>query len=207
MELYLSSYRLGNEAQKLAEMVGRGNKIAVIGNAMDFVDEETRKDQLQENFDELRQIGLEPIEIDLRDYFDKSEELEAKMNEFNAVYVRGGNVFLLRRAFAQSGFDKWILSQKDNPKLVYSGYSAGCCLLSPSLRGIEIVDDPNTFAEGYKDGIIWDGLGIINYSFVPHFESDHPESARVGESIEYLKKNNIPFKTLHDGEVIIIKND
>lgn len=205
MELYLSSYRLGSEAEKLAEMVGRGNKIAVIGNAMDFVDENLRKEKIQENFEELKSIGLTPIEIDLREYFGKLEELAEKMSEFKAVYVRGGNVFVLRRAFAESGFDKWILSQKDNPNFVYSSYSAGGCVLSPSLKGMEIVDDLSAFANGYKPGIIWEGLGIINYSFVPHFESDHPESARVGESVEYLKRNKIPFKTLHDGEVILSK--
>lgn len=190
-------------AQKLAEMVGKGNKIAVIGNAMDFTDEETRKGRLQENFDELRQIGLYPVEIDLRDYFGKPNDLENKMSEFMAVYVRGGNVFLLRRAFAESGFDKWLLSQKNNPNFVFSGYSAGPCLLSPSLRGMESVDDPNHLGKGYKSEIIWDGLGILDYMFVPHFESDHPESAMVSNEVEYYKKNNIPFKTLHDGEVII----
>ena len=205
MELYLSSYRLGNEQKRLTEMVGKGNKIAVIGNAMDDVDDSLRKEKIQENFDELRSIGLDPCEVDLRLYFDRPKELAEKMSEFKAVYVRGGNVFILRRAFYESGFDKWILSQKDNPNFVYSGYSAGGCVLSPNLRGMEIVDDLDASAEGYKSGIVWGGLGIINYSFVPHFESDHPESARVGESVEYLKKNRIPYKTLHDGEVIIDK--
>lgn len=186
-------------------MVGRGNEIGVIGNAMDFADQKLRSEKIQENFEELRSIGLTPIEIDLREYFGKPEELAEKMSGFKAVYVRGGNVFLLRRAFAESGFDKWVLRQKANPDFIYSGYSAGGCVLSPSLKGMEIVDPFDTSAEGYKSEIIWEGLGIIDYSFVPHFESDHPESARVGESIEYLKKNNIPFKTLHDGEVIIGK--
>ncbi len=205
MELYLSSYRLGNEAHKLTEMVGRGNRIAVIGNAMDDVDAELRRQKIQENFEELKSIGLTPVEIDLRLYFDKPGKLAEKMSEFKAVYVRGGNVFILRRAFYESGFDKWILSQKDNPNFVYSGYSAGGCVLSPDLRGMEIVDSIDTSAEGYRSGIVWAGLGIIDYSFVPHFESEHPESARVGESVEYLKRNHISYKTLRDGEVIIEK--
>ncbi len=204
MELYLSSYRLGNESKKLTEMVGKGNKIAVIGNAMDFVDAGLRKEKIQENLEELRLIDLNPVEVDLRDYFGKPEELAGIMSGFKAVYVRGGNVFLLRRAFVESGFDKWLINQKDNPRFVYSGYSAGCCVLSPSLKGMEIVDDLNVSADGYKSSVIWEGLGILDYSFIPHFESIHPESAKVGESVDFLKKNNIPFKTLHDGEVIII---
>lgn len=202
MELYLSSYRLGREGEKLAEMVGKGNKIAIIGNAMDFLDSEERQTHINENIEELKAIGLQPVEVDLRDYFGKPGELSDKMKEFNAVYVRGGNVFLLRRAFAESGFDKWILSQKNNPNFVFSGYSAGPCLLSPSLKGMELVDDPDHLGEGYKPEIIWDGLGILDYMFVPHFESDHPESARVSDEVEYYKKNKISFKTLHDGDVI-----
>lgn len=203
VKLYLSSYRLGNKAEKLAGMVGKGEKIALIANASDYHTKEERGERVGENIKELRAIGLDPVEIDLRDYFGKMGELAKKLSEFKAVYVRGGNVFLLRRAFAESGFDTWVLSKKSDPDFIYSGYSAGCCLLSPSLRGMDIVDDPNVLAPGYKPEIIWEGLGILDYIFVPHFESDHPESARVSENIEYLKKNSIPFKALHDGEVII----
>lgn len=205
MRLYLSSYRLGDNPEKLAEIVGKGNKIAIIGNAMDFADAETRDGRLKENFEELKEIGLNPVEVDLRDYFGKPEQLKEKMSEFKAVYVRGGNTFLLRRAFAQSGFDKWLLSKKNNPDFVYSGYSAGGCVLSPNLKGMEKVDDPHALAPGYESEIIWEGLNLLDYVFVPHFESDHPESARVSDEVEYYKKNNIPFKTLHDGKVIIIE--
>ncbi len=203
MKLYLSSYRLGNHPEKLAEMVGHGNKIAVIGNAIDFLDVELREERIQENYKELKSTGLSPAEIDLRKYFGKPEELKEKISEFKAIYVRGGNVFLLRRAFSQSEFDKWLIGQKDEPDFVYAGYSAGCCVLSPGLKGMEIVDDPKVLSSGYDPGIIWDGLGILDYMFVPHFESDHPESAGVGKEVFYYKKNNIPFKTFHDGEVII----
>lgn len=203
MKLYLSSYRLGDKGEKLAEMVGLGNKIAVIGNAMDFLDKKERIVHIKENVEELKEIGLIPVEIDLRNYFGRPEEMAEKMNEFGAVYVRGGNVFLLRRAFAESGFDKYLLSKRNDPNFVFSGYSAGPCVLSPSLKGMELVDDPNHLGVGYNPKIIWDGLGILDYAFVPHFESNHEESESVGRSVVYYKKNNIPFKTLHDGEVII----
>jgi dipeptidase E len=203
MELYLSSYRLGNEKEKLVEMVGKGNKIAVIGNAMDFVDDKIRSEKVQEGIESLKEIGLDPIEVDLRNYFEKPNDLEKDLSKFNAVFVRGGNVFLLRRAFSQSGFDKWLLNQKNNKDLIYACYSAGGCVLSPTLKGMEIVDDPNLLGSKYKPEIIWEGLGLIDYVFVPHFESNHPESFRVGESVEYYKKNKIPHKTLHDGEVVI----
>ena len=46
------------------------------------------------------------------------DELEQKLSEFGAVWVRGGNTFVLRRAFKESGMDKWLIKQKDNKELV-----------------------------------------------------------------------------------------
>jgi len=203
MKLYLSSFRLGNNPEKLVAMVGKNKKVAFIANATDYCDKITRNEKVKEGIANLEELGFEVNEIDLRDYFEKTKELAKKMTEFSLIFVRGGNVFLLRRAFAQSGFDKWLMTQKDNKDLVYGGYSAGCCILSPSLKGFEIVDDPYTLTPYYKPEIIWEGLGLLDYAFVPHFESDHPESESVSRQVEYFKKNGVVFKALHDGEVII----
>jgi len=204
MKLYLSSYKLGNHPEKLAAMVGSNKKAAVIANAMDFLENfEVRKGKVKAEVDVLKVLGFLPEEVDLRDYFGKPEELARKMSEFGLVWVRGGNAFLLLRAYIESGMDKWLIDQKDNKQLVYGGYSAGCVVLSPTMEGVDIVDDPNTLAPGYKPEIIWSGLGLIDYSFVPHFESEHLESEAVGRVVVYLKENNINFKAIHDGEVII----
>ena len=40
---------------------------------------------------------------------------------------------------------------------------------------------------------------------MPHWDSDHPESADVGKAISYCKENGIPYKAIRDGEVIIIE--
>ena len=53
--------------------------------------------------------------------------------------------------------------------------------------------------------ILWEGLGILDHIILPHYKSDHPESADIDKEVEFCKRNNIPFKTLRDGEVIIIE--
>jgi dipeptidase E len=203
MKLYLSSYRLGNDPQKLVAMVGKNKKTALIANATDYYGKEIRDQKVKEGIESLKGLGFEPEEINLRDYFGKSEKLTEKMSEFGLVFVRGGNAFLLRRGFAESGFDKWLRSQKGNKELVYAGYSAGVCVLSPSLEGLEIVDDPNIISDGYKPEVIWEGVGLIDFAFAPHYMSDHPESKNVTKEVEYYKKNKVKFKALRDGEVII----
>jgi dipeptidase E len=67
------------------------------------------------------------------------------------------------------------------------------------------VDDPGAAAIGEEYDVIWEGLGIIDYVIVPHYKSDHPESEIMEEVVEYLIENKIPYKTLRDGEVIIVE--
>ena len=204
--MYLSSFRLGNHPEQLLNLVGANKKVAVIANSIDFGnDPERRKAGVQREIDDLKKLGLQPEELDLRNYFGKSEELEAKLSEFGVLWVRGGNTFILRRAFKESGFDQWLIKQKNNKELVYAGYSAGVCILSPTLKGLEIVDDPNIISEGYKPETIWDGLDLIDFAFAPHFESPgHPETEAVSREVEHYKKEGIKYKTLHDGEAIVI---
>lgn len=203
MKLYLSSYRLGNNPEKLVELFFDNKKVVVIANAMDFVEDSQRAEKVKQSIMEIKDLGLFPEEIDLRCYFDKQKELGKKLNDCGAVYVRGGNAFVLRRAMIQSGFDKWIRDKNKDPNFVYAGYSAGVCVLSPTLHGLELVDDPNFIPERYNSEIVWEGLNIIDYSFAPHYQSDHPESENVNKEVEYFIKHKIPFKTLRDGEVII----
>jgi len=206
MKMYLSSFRLGNNPERLFNMVGGNKKIAVIANATDFKPEEERKAKVQAEIDALSSLGLKAEEIDLRKYFGKSDELKGKVDEFNAVWVRGGNTFLLRQAYMKSGFGEIVKSKVNDPDFVYAGYSAGVCLLSPDMHGLDLVDDPNPKAEGYGEmNTIWEGLALIDFAFAPHYRSPgHPETELIEKSVKYFEDNNIPFKAISDGDVIII---
>lgn len=203
--MYLSSYRLGDHPKQLVDLVGQNKKVAVIANSIDFGnDPEKRRAGVQREIDDLTNLEFQPEELDLRNYFGKPQDLRKKLSEYGMLWVRGGNTFILRRAFKESGMDEWLISQKDNKELVYAGYSAGVCILSPTLKGLELVDDPNIISDGYSQETIWDGLGLISFAFAPHFESPgHPETEAVSKEVEYYKKEGVEYKALHDGEVII----
>jgi dipeptidase E len=208
MRLYLSSYGLGNYSKELFKLVGVNKKIAIIGNAGDhYGNKKERRESIKRQTDSLSSIGLIPQEIDLRKYFGKEKELENKLKKFGAVWIKGGNTFVLRKAMSLSGFDKIIKRKLKKDEIVYAGYSAGWCVLSKSLKGLEIVDNPKDNAEGYPKKIIWSGLGIIDYTACPHYKSDHPESADVDKEVKYYKDNKIPYKTLRDGEVIVVNGN
>lgn len=191
----------------MLSLIGDNKRTAIIANAQDSKSEESRIERVQQEVESLAALGLQPEELDLRDYFGKSAELADKLNHYGYIWVRGGNVFLLRKAYKQSGFDDLIVELLKNDKVAYGGFSAGVCVLAPSLRGIELVDPKDEIAERYDKEVIWGGLGILNYAVAPHYRSDHPESEDIEKCIEYFKANNIPYKTLRDGEAILINGD
>jgi dipeptidase E len=203
VRLYLSSFRLGNRPDELVGLLNGRTSTAVILNADDYKSTDDRAASLESELDELRGVGLEPTELDLRDYFGKPFELRERLSSLDLLWVRGGNVFILRRAFRQSGADEAIKELLANDAIVYGGYSAGVAVLTPTLRGLELVDEPNVVPAGYEAQITWDCLGILPYGVLPHYKSDHPESADVDKSLEYLIDNHMPFIALRDGEVIV----
>lgn len=101
-----------------------------------------------------------------------------------------------------SGFDEY-LKEISTSDYLYAGFSAGICVLAKDLHGIHLADDLE--ADPYEYGkIIWDGIGLIDYMPVPHYDTpNHPESHLMYEVVDYLQENNLPYKTLKDGEVII----
>lgn len=204
MKLYLSSYQIGNKGQKLTEMVDGDKKIMVIPNALDFAtDIEIKAKSIQGEVDSLTELGLKPEVLDLKDYFGKSHELKEKIGEYDAIWLRGGNAFVLRRAMAESGLDQIIIDKQSDQNFVYGGYSAGVCVLGPTMNGYELVDDKDLVQKTYGKETLWEGLNIVNYHFAPHYKSNHPESNDIDKVVQYFIENKMLFKALKDGEVII----
>jgi len=209
MKFYLSSYKIGNQSDKLIEMAKNGNKkVAYISNALDFsTDSERRIKSEQADIDDLVNLEFIVEKFDLRDYFDNKENLEKDISKYDIIWVRGGNTFVLRQAMKLSGFDKLLKNlSKNKNNIIYGGYSAGICVLSPNLKGLEFVDDVNQFPYSQQKKAVFEGLGILNYAIVPHYKSkNHSETDDVDKVVDYYIKNKVLFKALTDEEVIIIE--
>ena len=204
MKLYLSSYRIGNCGFELASSVNGDKRIAVIRNALDFSSDEQRLSEGREReFERLSSLGLSPEELDLREFFGKSDQLRSIISRFEAVWVTGGNSFILRRAMFQSGLDQILQDLSSDAEFLYGGYSAGVCVLTPTLRGIHLVDQPEITPTGYQKETIWDGLNLIPCCIAPHFRSDHPQSEIIEQSVDFFITNKQSFICLRDGEVLI----
>lgn len=218
MRLYLSSFRLGHNPQAMVALVDKpqGKKTAlVVANACDLSTAEKRRSRLEKELRDLRGLGFAAEELDLRSYFGYAAQphssytalpidLDAVLSACDLVWVRGGNPFVLRRAMRQSGFDLIVKTRLQRDALAYGGYSGGIAVIGPTLRGVELVSDPVHVPDGYDPETIWEGLGLCDYSLVSHFRCEHPSSPAIEGVVRYLADRKMPFKTLRDGEALVI---
>jgi dipeptidase E len=202
MHFYLSSYQLCNHPSRFSSKFKGKRKVAIIKNALDFNDDiEWQSKKLDQQILNLKSLGLDGQIVDLRDFFDRRVDLRENLSNYGGFWVVGGNAFVLRKAMQQSGFDEFLLSSLASD-LVYGGYSAGVCVLSPFLHGIHLVDKPDILPAGYRGEPVWDGLNILKYSVAPHYASQHHESHLIEHAVRYFIENKILFVALKDGESI-----
>jgi len=72
------------------------------------------------------------------------------------------------------------------------------------MDAYKLVDNPNIHPYDESNETLWDGLDIIDYVIMPHWDSNHPESKAIDSAIKYCEDNTLEYKKLRDGEVIII---
>ena len=207
VRLFLSSSMLGDHADTLIAMTRAGARVAVIANALDNLPAFQRsylRDQVHPLF---ARHGFAAEDFDLRAYFDRGEALGTELGEFDIVWAIGGNSFLLRRAMRLSHFDAIIRPLLEQGRVLYGGWSAGAVVAAPDLFGIDLVDDPSATAPGYPPcATVSEGLGLIDCSLVPHFESDHPESAAATASVALIRASGRRVQPLRDGAVMVVED-
>lgn len=206
MRLYLSSFRMGDHPEHLLALIGQDSRRAVvIGNAMDDAPADVRRAGVEQELAALAGVGLEAAELDLRDYVGQRQRLRRALAGAGLAWLRGGNTFMLRYALHHSGADAELRELLAEDALVYAGYSAGGCVLSPSLRGLELVDDPGAVTRTYGSEPVWDGLALLPEAFVPHYRSPgHPETAAIELVVTRYRAEGVPYRALRDGQALVV---
>jgi dipeptidase E len=196
---------MGHHPEELVSLVEPGRQAVVIANAMDDEPEEDRDAGVRRELAALEDLGIEARELDLRTYFGQSERLARDLRMCGLVWLRGGNVFMLRYSLAASGADGVLTALLAEDALVYGGYSAGPCVLGPTLRGFEIADDADAVRSIYGSPPVWTGLRVLDYVIVPHVDSpDHPETERCAAIADRYRADGVPHRTLRDGQAVVI---
>lgn len=211
MRLYLSSFRLGKHASRLAGLTrSSAPRVLLTMNALDWAPAPRREELYARLAGDFAMIGAEVQELDLRQYFSKPGILIDAFAQCDLVWASGGNAFTLLAAMRQSGFVGALKDLLDEDEVAYGGHSAGAIVATPTLEGIELVDSASpadALPMGYPAKAHWEGMGLVSYSTVPHFRSEHPESAAMDAVVEYFEARDMPYRALRDGEAILIDGD
>jgi dipeptidase E len=195
MRLYLSSFRVGSYPQRLLQLLGEGRRTALVPNAMDGAPEQIRRDGLARDVGELEALGLDVTLVDVR-----TPNAVHQLAGYDLVWVRGGNVFALRKAFADTGADTILTGLLRGDALVYGGYSAGPCILAPEIGFLQEVDDITAVKKP-----VTTGLGLLDRPFVPHVASPgHPETEACDEVSAELHRRGQYHWALSDGDVLVV---
>lgn len=207
MKLFLASYRFGAHVDEFLSLTSGPGRIAVIANASDSWPEAARESALTSEMRGLSRLGFDPFELDLRKFTGHPRELAGRLDSVSTVWIRGGNTFVLRSQLHRSGADDAISTRVRAGALVYAGYSAGACVASVSLRGVEFADDPAEVLPTTGAEPSWDGIGLVDVALIPHFGSVLDEGD-AGQSMKKMYEHeHMPFLTLTDDEVFIVDGD
>ena len=161
-------------------------KVLYITTASDGEDDDD-KTWMDEEYKTILDLGINESNI-----IEYKIGNDININDFDIIYMMGGNTFYLLNIIRNTGFDKIIKDFIDNGK-IYIGSSAGSEILGNS------VDIALGYDKNNVNMIDFTVLKIVNALIVPH-------SNRKEEFINDLKnKTNENVIALYDGDGLILQ--
>lgn len=133
------------------------------------------------------------------DIEDKTEDwLRNKIQNFDVVYMQGGNTYYLLKAVRATGFDS-ILKESITQGLIYIGASAGSYIACPTIE-----------MAGYRHQDLYNHFGITDITglnLVPFLVSVHysPEYKEILK--ERIMKSKYPVRILTDEQGLLIQDE
>lgn len=132
--------------------------------------------------DDLNNFIKAGFEVDIVDISAVSKSIWLpRLQQAEILFFGGGNTFHLMHWVKQSG----LLGEL--PELlttrIYAGISAGSCIAGPTIYN----SVQNLFGETY-DVEVKEGLGLVNFQFIPHLNSPYFDKIRI-ENLEVASKN------------------
>jgi dipeptidase E len=195
VRLFLSSLGFGDHPDALVGVVGAGARIGVVVNAVDDRPAADRALAVEIESDEMARLGLRPVHLDVRD-----PDSARLLDGLDALWVRGGNTFVLRAALSVADTDTAIVDRVRAGTLAWAGYSAGAAVLSPDLRYVSEVDDPS--AAGPSP--ITTGLGLVDRPVVPHVDGNYDEALRCAALSARLTREDVDHLRIGDRDAVTV---
>jgi len=203
VKAFLSSYRLGDHADDLLALVPPG-RIALSTNALDNQGQRARETIFRTERAFFERLGYAVEELDLRRWFGRADAfaLATELSRFDLVWATGGNSFGLNLAMKLARFPDALRAAG----VAYGGYSAGAVVAATTLHGVEHCDAIDDFPPEYPSReVVWDGMRIVDFAIVPHWQADYEEARGTVAMVAELERRGEPYRTLRDDEVVIVR--
>ena len=197
MKLALISVGIQNKSieNELRNIIGKdfnGLKVLVCITASNYYSDEMNG-WLIEDLEFFKNNGFE---IDLCDINGLSlKKLLPRFERADVLYFGGGNTQWLRRCIKKSGLEAHLNKLLETK--VWIGVSAGSCVLAPTISN-PVLDLADETIVGFEA----DGLGIIDFQFIPHLNS--PSYSQFNE--ENIR-NSCTKLTENDGNKLYALDD
>ena len=145
----------------------------------------------------LASMGLEAS------WADRRADPRAQLDDAEAVFVGGGNTFLLLDRLVATGLLDAIAARV-RAGMPYVGTSAGTNVAGPTIRttnDMPIVEPPSFRA-----------MGLVPFQINPHYVDRDPDSTHQGETreqrlLEYLAVAEAPVVALREGAMLLVEHD
>jgi dipeptidase E len=146
-------------------------------------------------FDWITSVFM-PLNItDITMWTDLSDYQACDLEEFDAVYIGGGNTFSLLAQVKESGFDRSLNSFLTEGKAIYGG-SAGAAILGRDIRTVSHLDSNDLGIGDTK------GLNLANgYAIWVHYQLSDDKFIDA-----YIRKHRHPVLAISERSGIVIES-
>ena len=150
----------------------KDKKMLYITTASDG-ENDSDKSWMDEEYETILDLGFSKENI----YEFKIGQKEININDFDVIYMMGGNTFYLMDMIRKYNFDTVIKKAMDNG-IIYIGSSAGSIILGNSVEYALPFDENNVNMKDFT------GLKLIDGIIIPHANRKEEFISKVKENID-----------------------
>lgn len=202
MNLLLLSLGVGAVPDFIAEHVNRPAPAVRIGYLNDAASPYEGAGFVVAERARLADLGYVLADISAGD-IDDPREFAAVLGELDALYVAGGNTFVLLEALRRHGADA-ALVERVRAGVPYIGSSAGSVVTGPSIEPVSLMDDPSA-APDLTDHV---GLGLVDTVVIPHADGALPPyPPELIAQIEETYGDSYPLTMVNDDRALLVESE
>lgn len=194
MKLLLTSAGLGNKKVldffvSILPKTARDCSVLMVA----YVQNDNEQFYINESKKELINLGIKNIT-----FFNLKENNFELRNNFDVIYVCGGNTFAILNRMRVIGIDKFITDSVKNNDVIYFGVSAGSIIAGPNIEIAGFGSEGDVNEVNLND---LTGFGLTNISIFPHFK-EHLKQ----EVDDFKSKVDYPILALTDEEAVFVND-